>query len=217
MTSNNPIVNPTENTTYNVVSTNEFGCTASESISILVNEVPQIQTSAAASFCLGIGATISASGATNYLWTPATGLDNATNSNPFANPTVSTLYTVQATGENGCVATEEVMVNVLDLPSIGLGENQAICDGEQLILTASGGTSYQWTANEDITDITATNQTVSPTTLTTYGVMGTDENGCMNTVEVAINVNANPTAEAGQTKQLVKELKQLSPPMGRRL
>ena len=65
-------------------------------------------------------------------------------------------------------------------------------------MTASGGTSYQWTANEDITDLTASNQTVSPTALTTYSVLGTDENGCTNTAEVMINVNPNPTASAGE-------------------
>jgi gliding motility-associated-like protein len=52
------------------------------------------------------------SGAVSYVWSPAGTLSNPTISNPLATPTTTTIYTVQATGNNGCVATDSIRVIV---------------------------------------------------------------------------------------------------------
>ena len=190
-------INPITSTNFTVTVTNEAGCTATDEVSVTVNELPTIQTSPDISFCIGTGQTIAASGATNYTWSPAEGIDNIAIENPFVNPQTTTVYTVQGTDENGCIGTGEVSVEVFDLPTISIGDNQAICEGEELTLTASGGTSYEWTANEGITNLMATTQTVSPIAPTNYEVTGTDENGCINTGNTTIEVNENPVADAG--------------------
>ena len=197
LTSATPQFNPETNTTYGVVAQNEIGCTAFEEVTIIVNDLPAIQPSADATFCLGIGATISATGANTYTWSPALGLDNATSASPFANPTETTIYTVKGADENGCANTASIKVEILALPSISLGEDRAICEGESLTLTATGGTNYQWIAAAGLTDLTAITQTVAPTTPTTYQVTGMNENGCVNTDEITIGVSSNPIADAG--------------------
>ena len=66
-----------------------------------------------------------------YSWSPTTDLDDATVSNPIANPSSTTTYTVTATGSNGCTATDDVLVTAYSAFSAGAinttGEN--ICNG----------------------------------------------------------------------------------------
>ncbi len=49
----------------------------------------------------------------SYLWIPPTSLSNNTISNPIANPTETTIYTVNVTNGQGCVATKTITLNVL--------------------------------------------------------------------------------------------------------
>ena len=58
---------------------------------------------------------MSASGGVTYSWTPTTGLDNSNIANPIAQPTVTTTYTVLVTDANGCVDTDDVTVEVIDV------------------------------------------------------------------------------------------------------
>uniref|UniRef100_UPI001F292E80 hypothetical protein n=1 Tax=Membranihabitans marinus TaxID=1227546 RepID=UPI001F292E80 len=62
-----------------------------------------------------------------YRWEPGTGLTDLTDTiaeNPTAQPSVSTIYTVEVTDNNGCIALDQVTVNVW---SYTAGEDQAMC------------------------------------------------------------------------------------------
>ena len=64
--------------------------------------------------CPGTPIVLSTSGATNYTWTPATGLDNSINPSPTATPLITTTYTVVGTGAGvGCINTAKVTITVL--------------------------------------------------------------------------------------------------------
>lgn len=54
-----------------------------------------------------------------YNWSPATGLNDPTWSNPFAAPGDTTTYSVEVTDANGCTQSDQVTVNVT---SIGIDE-----------------------------------------------------------------------------------------------
>ena len=54
---------------------------------------------------------LSASGASTYLWSPVTGLSNASIANPVASPTVTTLYTVTGYDSLGC--TDNATINIV--------------------------------------------------------------------------------------------------------
>jgi gliding motility-associated-like protein len=56
---------------------------------------------------------IAASGASTYVWSPATGLNNNNIANPVASPTVTTLYTVTGYDSVGCTATATVNIVVV--------------------------------------------------------------------------------------------------------
>ena len=99
-----PTANPTATTTYTVTATTTAsGCTATDTVVVTVDLTTPV-ANAGADFTktcvtnptgLAIGAT-AVTGVT-YAWTPATGLSDATVSNPTANPTATTTYTVTAT------------------------------------------------------------------------------------------------------------------------
>lgn len=72
--------------------------------------------------------------------------------------------------------TQTITVNVNPLPTINATtDHTIICAGETTSLTATGASTYTWNPGGSGTSIS-----VSPTVTTTYSVIGTDANGCIN-------------------------------------
>jgi gliding motility-associated-like protein len=92
--------------------------TAFTPVTITVNPKPSVTVNPPASFCQGTpGTPLVASGATNYSWSPATGLSSTTGSNIMASPSSTTTYTVTGT-TNGCNSDpRQVTVNVDPKPA----------------------------------------------------------------------------------------------------
>jgi gliding motility-associated-like protein len=65
--------------------------------------------------------------------------------------------------------------------------NDTICQGESVVISATGGNTYQWSNGYSSQSIT-----VTPNTTTTYTVTGTDINGCFDIAIVPIYVNPLP-------------------------
>jgi len=165
---------------------------------IRVVAVPLTITATTNTICSGNTTTLTATGATNYTWSPSTGLSTNTGSLVAASPTVTTTYTVVSTLYSLPIDTTTITITVNALPTVSVTVNTAtVCAGTMDTLTASGTvTSYTWN-----TTATTASITPSPTVTTTYTVMGTDANNCMNWETATINVNALPilsiTATAG--------------------
>ena len=107
--SNNIIVTPTVNTTYNV-SGNLAGCSigASNTASVIVNALPNVVAVTSNSvICAGQSTTLTASGAVTYSWNTT-----ATTAVIIVAPTTATTYTVIGTNGNGCKKTTTVLQNV---------------------------------------------------------------------------------------------------------
>ncbi len=95
--------------------TEDNGACATTSAPVTVNVIPTPVVSAGADIYVKEGETFSlnASGATNYLWTPTTGLSNVTIANPTATATNSIEYIVTGSdGSNTCSSTDAVKVFV---------------------------------------------------------------------------------------------------------
>lgn len=102
-------VNPNEtNSSFTVTGTDDNGCqnTAVANFSLLPAPTLVIHASSN-TICISETATLSSSGANTYTWSYP--LNNTTwwvsTADISANPNVSTTYTVQGTGNNGCVGT----------------------------------------------------------------------------------------------------------------
>jgi PKD repeat protein len=158
-------------------------------VTVNVNASPVVTaTTANASICVGDTSTLTAGGATSYVWS-----SGGTSATEQVSPSTTTTYTVTGTDANSCTNTATVTVNVNTLPTVtATTANASICVGGSATLTAGGATSYVWSSGG-----TSATEQVSPATATTYTVTGTDANGCVNTATVIVNVNALPTVNLG--------------------
>ncbi len=68
------------------------------------------------------------------------------------------------------------------------GDDVTICNGEEVMLTATGGVSYMWSTGETTASIK-----VAPMSTTTYTVKVTSDAGCESSDEVVVNVNDKVT------------------------
>jgi hypothetical protein len=191
---------PTASGTFNYTVTLTGGCsTVTATGNITVNPLPivTISPSVAVSICAGQGATLTASGASTYTWSPSAGLNTTTGSVVTASPAASTTYTVTGTDANGCVSTANRFVQVLGLPTISIfaSNNNTICPGTSVTLTAVGALTYTWTPASSLSSSTGAVVTATPPTTTTYTVTGTANNGCSNTATRTINVYPRPSSD----------------------
>lgn len=92
----------------------------------------------------------------------------------------------------GCPHTSNYTITVNTPPTVGAGVDLNLCEGDSVVLSGSGATSYSW--DNGVTN--GVGFTVSTGT-TTYTVTGTDANNCSNTDEIVIIVNALPSVDAG--------------------
>ena len=166
--------------TYSVTATNSLNCTNIESVTITSMGRPYISIFGKSNICAGETDTLVAGGATQYTW--STG---ETGSTIHVMPTQNTTYTVTGTGYNGCTAVVSKVVNINERPNIQINGTTTLCDGESTILTATGGTSYQW-ANGSISDQIEVSQSGN------YSVMGVNEAGCSNNTSLSVTVNPIP-------------------------
>ncbi|MCB0516219.1 MAG: hypothetical protein KDD49_09165, partial [Bacteroidetes bacterium] len=183
----NPIAAPTETTVYEVTIIDDNACTFTQSVEIIVYDLPATGISANQSICAGESTQLEATGGATYAWSPSEGLNNATISNPTASPAVTTTYTVNIANDN-CAVAEQVTITVHPTPTASAGTDQSICQGESTQLTATGGISYAWSPATGLDNPNIANPTASPTSTTTYTVSVTDENGCTDSDEVMITV-----------------------------
>lgn len=108
----NPVATVATTTTYQVVVTTPAGCTGSADVTVTVAAGLNLTVNPAApSICSGGNVSLTASGATNYTWTPVVGLTPATGATVVANPTTTTTYTVDG-NTNGCIGSTTVVVTV---------------------------------------------------------------------------------------------------------
>lgn len=91
-------------------------CAVAETIDITVNDNPVIVVSSP-TICDGETTSLTASGATNYTWSPATGLSATTGTTVDASPTTTTVYTVTGEDGNGCSGTASSTVTVNPAPN----------------------------------------------------------------------------------------------------
>lgn len=164
------------------------GCQAEDSISILINPIPNLTISNAPSviICNGSSATIQASGANAYFWSPSLGLSSTTDSIVIANPLVTTTYTVTGTNQFGCSNTSTITAQpVIANVSITVTGDTVMCAGNTANLTANGTSQFLWSNG-------STAQSLSVNSSGTYTVQGF-ENGCSDTASTIITVNPIPT------------------------
>ncbi|MCC7301985.1 MAG: gliding motility-associated C-terminal domain-containing protein [Bacteroidia bacterium] len=188
---NNVCYNTAGSYTVTLTATNANGSNSTTQV-ITVNPIPTITVSPSnPTYCTGGNASLTASGATSYNWSPATGLSCTTCANPTTNVTTTTTYTVTGTGPGNCTSTTTVTVTVTpSLVGTASANPSSICFGDSTLLSGGGGTNYSWTPTASVSCGTCQNTYATPTTTTTYTVAVSG--GTCPTVTATVTVTVNP-------------------------
>lgn len=173
---------------YTVTVTDANGCMGDSDPTVILvhsNPIPTITPDGPTEFCDTDSVILTASDASSYIW--STG-DTTSAITVF----VSGTYNVTVTDANGCVGTSaDITITVFDLPTPTVTPSgpTTFCDGDSVMLTASGATAYLWSTGD-------TTQTITVMASGTYVVTVTDVNGCSADaagVDVVVNPLPTPT------------------------
>ncbi len=107
-----PAASPAATTDYIVTATTGPNCRATDTVRVTVLMRPAVTLTNDTTVCQGLPVQLSAAGAATYTWSPATGLSGATGNAPVALADTSIVYTLLATGSNGCSQTDFVQLTV---------------------------------------------------------------------------------------------------------
>ncbi len=179
---------PLTTTTYTVIGDNG-SCTASTTLTVVVNTTPTITANASpTAICVSGNVTLTASGAATYTWNPG----GLVGSPVIAFINTTTNYTVIGSSAAGCTNTAITSVTVDAIPVLVVSASPtAICIGNSSTLTVTGATAYTWNPGA----LTGSNVVVTPIVNTTYTVLAVN-GACSASQTITINVNPTPTLTA---------------------
>ncbi len=168
------VVTPTANTSYTVFGTSSAGCRSINGAvaSVTVNATPVVIGNSGG-VCTGGSYTIVPTGATSYTYSSGSAV---------VTPTTTTSYTVTGANAFGCQNTAVVTVTVATSLIFSVNSG-SICSGKSFTISPSGASSYSFSSLSAI---------VSPTTTTTYTVLGVNTAGCYGTQFSTVTVNPTP-------------------------
>ena len=196
-TSNSIII--TNPGTYFVTATNSLGCSRSDSLVVTQLPLPTISITGDASICQGETVTLTATGASQYVWNT-----QDVGAVVSMTPQTTTVYTVTATNAQGCTNTASRTVAVQALPNVQISGTLTLCQGQTTTLTATGGFTYLWNNGSTSNSIQATEDG-------NYTVVATAANGCSNSQTVTLTVHPVPVMSiTGNTTLCANETETLT-------
>lgn len=181
---------PPASGTYTVDITSPDGCTLTDQITITLFADAVANLGPDTTFCQGGSATLDAGSGptgTTYQWS------NGSSTQVIVISAANT-YTVTVTTPQGCVATDDVVMNAVQAPVVELGSDRIECDQFTLDATSPNAT-YSWSNGPTTPSITSTLSG-------TYTVTVTDPNGCATIDQVVITVETSPVPNLGPAQIL---------------
>ena len=118
------------------------------------------------SICLGdsiIFSVLVSGGVPGYTYSWNSGISS--DSVYIAKPATTTSYTIEVSDQNNCKTSDTVELEVVASITAKVTPDTTICEGDSIVLTASGGSTYSWN-----TGATTNSITVQPNSTTTYTV-----------------------------------------------
>ncbi|MEZ5009103.1 MAG: PKD domain-containing protein [Chitinophagales bacterium] len=171
------------------------GCNDSASLNLTI-EINEIELADTLTICEGdsVRLNLTTNFGSDFLWTPATFLDNNTLAQPIATPNTSIWYTVQIeeilTNGDTCLATDSVFISVNSNPLVVATSDQyTVLPGTTINLNATNGfETYAWEPAATLSDATVNDPTAIINDDIIFEVTVTDINGCRNSDTVNITV-----------------------------
>ena len=180
LSGSNPPVNPNSTTTYTVVGDNGTGCVGTETISLIVQQLPSVLVNATSTnICIGQSVILNGAGAANYSWN-----NGVFDGIAFA-PTTTNSYIVTGTNVFGCNSTSTIIVNVYaGTSAVPIITPNVICIGDTAQLTVIGGSVPSWSLNSNPSILP-----IASMSNVSYTYSATDINGCIGDVIFNISID----------------------------
>ncbi|OFY19264.1 MAG: hypothetical protein A2X02_02065, partial [Bacteroidetes bacterium GWF2_29_10] len=184
------IVKPSATKNYSITVDNNGA--KDEAVAIVtVFDAPLVYVTDDKTICQGEEVNLYATDGDSYLWN-----DGDTSSFRKIKPLVTQQYYVTVT-KNGCSASENVNIKVLNNPYIELGNPKTICAGNRTLIKATQADKYIWNNGETKSYII-----VYPTVNTTYYLTAFNTDGCSASDNIVVNATALPNVDAGSDKTI---------------
>ncbi len=171
--------------TYAVEVTGANGCKDTVITTVTATPGAVVTITGQLTYCQGSNTTLTANGATSYVW------NDAGNSITPAITVTQGSYTVTGTDGNGCTATANATVTENPLPAAAISGSLTYCTGGNTTLTASGGVGYIWNNGQTTATVTVTQGT--------YTVTVADANGCTATSSATVTESTSLTVNISGT------------------
>ncbi|THU39976.1 PKD domain-containing protein [Niastella caeni] len=190
-----PLINPANNTTYIVTGVSAKGCVKSDTINVRVRQPFTMQVQPGDTICAGEQIRLSASGADQYQWSPATGLDNNRAASPKASPAKTTIYTVVGNDNDHCFTdTGVVNVVVYPIPQIFAGNDTTVNTGNTIHLKPTYSqdvSSFNWTPANGLSCTNCPSPKAQVKGSVTYRVTASNQGGCTASDDITITSICN--------------------------
>ncbi|MFN5459536.1 MAG: gliding motility-associated C-terminal domain-containing protein [Bacteroidota bacterium] len=188
----NTTATPTVTTTYTVTAT-QNGCSRQDSVTVTVNQGPNLNAGPDVTACAGDTVQLNAGGnATTYIWSPASGLSSTSISNPTSTSSSPVTYIVTGIDANGCIDKDTISLNISSALVVNAGNNLSGCSGSGVQLNATGANNFVWSPSAGLSSSTISNPVATLTVTTTFTVVGSNSSGCFGTDSITVVVNPSP-------------------------
>lgn len=183
------------------VTVNQGGCSVSDSIQVIVNEIPVIDLGSDINTCAFETVFLNAeiTDGKNYLWSNGltSGIIEVTSEVAQSNN-----YKVIVTDVNNCITTDQIKVTFNPVPLVDLGIDIEICQNKNIALNATtvNATNYLWNTGET-TSVIFPNETGSDVISKEYFVLVENKYGC--NVTDTVRVKFLPVPEVILPEEMV--------------
>ena len=188
-----PLAIADSTTLYTVTGTDEFGCTAKDSVVVSVTQPVKISVSGSDTLCNGNSKKLSASGAQRYKWLPAIYLSDASTSQPtfFASKDTAITYKVIGYTNNNCFAdSATIKVKVYPVPEMQVTEKTVTAAAGSAVqlgtVNSPDVTKWKWTPAMWLDNPNAANPVAQPRESVTYTVVAANDGACVTRAQLPL-------------------------------
>ncbi|MBI35501.1 MAG: hypothetical protein CMP67_09085 [Flavobacteriales bacterium] len=176
-------IKTSDNGIYSVKVIDDFGCYSTDSVELTLINLPYVNLGNDTSLCNGEILNLSAGNfELNHLWNTLETTDALVISS-------SGTYSVSVTDDFGCSKNDTINVIFHNLPSLNIGNDTAVCEGESIVLKVDNiEYDFVWNTGETASSINVSHEDL-------YSVDVVDENGCSNSDSVYLKINEIPTLD----------------------
>lgn len=190
-----PMANPTTATQYIVTGTSAQGCVKKDTIKIDVAFPFKMTVGRGDTLCVGESATLIATGAAAYRWSPSTGLSSTNLPVVKAAPSSTTRYMLVGSDSVGCFKdTAYFPVTVYPIPTVNAGADISMNVGQTrtiMPVVSADVTQALWTPSAGVVRSVFPGIQIKPNNTTDYQVTVSNPGGCTATDNIRVQVLCN--------------------------